>query len=67
MSLARLTRKVARPFDVNLHFDIPFDYRIIYLACRIMGGLNLAEWQKLPISLSELCINTTLRCGQSFR
>ena len=32
-----------------------------------MGGLNLAEWQKLPISLSELCINTTLRCGQSFR
>ena len=32
-----------------------------------MGALNLAEWQKLPISLSELCINTTLRCGQSFR
>ncbi|SMY23880.1 unnamed protein product [Zymoseptoria tritici ST99CH_1A5] len=32
-----------------------------------MGGLNLAEWQKLPMSLSELCINTTLRCGQSFR
>ncbi|PPJ55702.1 hypothetical protein CBER1_10103 [Cercospora berteroae] len=32
-----------------------------------MGALNLAAWQKLPISLSELCINTTLRCGQSFR
>ncbi|KAK5171934.1 8-oxoguanine glycosylase ogg1 [Saxophila tyrrhenica] len=32
-----------------------------------MGAINLAEWQKLPISLSELCINTTLRCGQSFR
>ncbi|KAK0286013.1 8-oxoguanine glycosylase ogg1 [Friedmanniomyces endolithicus] len=32
-----------------------------------MGGLNLAEWQKLPVSLTELCINTTLRCGQSFR
>ncbi|KAK4628815.1 N-glycosylase/DNA lyase [Fulvia fulva] len=32
-----------------------------------MGALNLAEWQKLPTSLSELCINTTLRCGQSFR
>jgi len=32
-----------------------------------MGGLNLAEWQKLPLSLTELCINTTLRCGQSFR
>ncbi|KAJ5442251.1 8-oxoguanine DNA glycosylase N-terminal [Penicillium cf. griseofulvum] len=27
----------------------------------------LSEWQKLPLSLSELCINTTLRCGQSFR
>ncbi|TKA22893.1 hypothetical protein B0A50_07832 [Salinomyces thailandicus] len=32
-----------------------------------MGALNLADWQKLPISLTELCINTTLRCGQSFR
>nr|OQO24645.1 hypothetical protein B0A51_08731 [Rachicladosporium sp. CCFEE 5018] len=32
-----------------------------------MGALNLAEWQKLPITLTELCINTTLRCGQSFR
>ncbi|KXL46501.1 MAG: hypothetical protein FE78DRAFT_146035 [Acidomyces sp. 'richmondensis'] len=32
-----------------------------------MVALNLSEWQKLPISLSELCINTTLRCGQSFR
>lgn len=32
-----------------------------------MGAMNLAEWQKLPVSLSELCINTTLRCGQSFR
>ncbi|CAG8116838.1 unnamed protein product [Penicillium olsonii] len=27
----------------------------------------LSEWRKLPLSLSELCINTTLRCGQSFR
>ncbi|KAL1303669.1 hypothetical protein AAFC00_007023 [Neodothiora populina] len=32
-----------------------------------MGALNLQEWNKLPISLAELCINTTLRCGQSFR
>ncbi|KAF4552580.1 8-oxoguanine DNA glycosylase-like protein [Elsinoe fawcettii] len=32
-----------------------------------MGVINLAEWQKLPVSLTELCINTTLRCGQSFR
>ncbi|KAF1936223.1 DNA glycosylase [Clathrospora elynae] len=29
--------------------------------------LRAAEWHKLPISLTELCINTTLRCGQSFR
>ncbi|KAB8076818.1 DNA glycosylase [Aspergillus leporis] len=26
-----------------------------------------SEWRRLPVSLSELCINTTLRCGQSFR
>ena len=25
------------------------------------------NWRKLPVSLSELCIDTTLRCGQSFR
>ncbi|MCJ1257252.1 8-oxoguanine glycosylase ogg1 [Lignoscripta atroalba] len=25
------------------------------------------NWSKLPVSLSELCIDTTLRCGQSFR
>ena len=24
-------------------------------------------WRSLPVSLSELCIDTTLRCGQSFR
>ncbi|OAQ99304.1 hypothetical protein LLEC1_00724 [Akanthomyces lecanii] len=24
-------------------------------------------WQKLPVTLTELCIDTTLRCGQSFR
>ncbi|KAF9735863.1 n-glycosylase dna lyase [Paraphaeosphaeria minitans] len=29
--------------------------------------VRAAEWHKLPMSLSELCINTTLRCGQSFR
>jgi N-glycosylase/DNA lyase len=25
------------------------------------------SWRKLPVSLKELCIDTTLRCGQSFR
>ncbi|KAJ5715939.1 8-oxoguanine DNA glycosylase N-terminal [Penicillium malachiteum] len=29
--------------------------------------MTFTEWRKLPVSLSELCINTTLRCGQSFR
>jgi len=33
----------------------------------IMGALKPSEWRKLPVSLTELCINTTLRCGQSFR
>ncbi|GAB1311424.1 8-oxoguanine glycosylase ogg1 [Madurella fahalii] len=28
---------------------------------------NVSEWRKLPLSLTELCIDTTLRCGQSFR
>ncbi|KAF1351102.1 DNA glycosylase [Delphinella strobiligena] len=32
-----------------------------------MGALNLRDWHKLPISLTELCINTTLKCGQTFR
>ncbi|RCI14619.1 hypothetical protein L249_6373 [Ophiocordyceps polyrhachis-furcata BCC 54312] len=25
------------------------------------------DWRKIPVSLSELCIDTTLRCGQAFR
>ncbi|KAI1607999.1 N-glycosylase/DNA lyase [Exophiala viscosa] len=28
---------------------------------------KMTEWRKLPISLNELCLATTLRCGQSFR
>jgi len=39
----------------------------ILTTSNVMGAINVAEWQKLPVSLSELCINTTLRCGQSFR
>ncbi|KAF2261911.1 hypothetical protein CC78DRAFT_469253 [Lojkania enalia] len=30
-------------------------------------SIRTSEWQKMPVSLTELCINTTLRCGQSFR
>ncbi|PQE29689.1 n-glycosylase dna lyase protein [Rutstroemia sp. NJR-2017a WRK4] len=32
-----------------------------------MGNLRTSDWRKLPVSLAELCIDTTLRCGQSFR
>lgn len=28
---------------------------------------RITEWRKLPITLNELCLATTLRCGQSFR
>lgn len=29
--------------------------------------MRATEWRKLPITLTELCLATTLRCGQSFR
>lgn len=32
-----------------------------------MAAGRITEWQKLPVALSELCLATTLRCGQSFR
>lgn len=32
-----------------------------------MSVARVTEWRKLPLSLTELCIDTTLRCGQSFR
>ncbi|KAH8676020.1 DNA glycosylase [Xylariales sp. PMI_506] len=32
-----------------------------------MVAPRISEWRKLPLSLTELCIDTTLRCGQSFR
>ncbi|CAJ2501997.1 Uu.00g048500.m01.CDS01 [Anthostomella pinea] len=32
-----------------------------------MQTARISEWRKLPLSLTELCIETTLRCGQSFR
>ncbi|OAL25380.1 hypothetical protein AYO20_10490 [Fonsecaea nubica] len=28
---------------------------------------RISEWRGLPVSLNELCLATTLRCGQSFR
>lgn len=32
-----------------------------------MASGRITEWRKLPIALTELCLATTLRCGQSFR
>lgn len=32
-----------------------------------MATGRMTEWRKLPIALTELCLATTLRCGQSFR
>ncbi|KAI0889888.1 8-oxoguanine DNA-glycosylase [Annulohypoxylon maeteangense] len=32
-----------------------------------MAPIRISEWRKLPLSLTDLCIETTLRCGQSFR
>ncbi|KAI9832869.1 MAG: 8-oxoguanine glycosylase ogg1 [Thelocarpon superellum] len=32
-----------------------------------MAPLRATEWRKFPVSLTELCIDTSLRCGQSFR
>lgn len=42
---------------------------LLHARCRplIMTVGCFSDWRKLPVSLSELCINTTLRCGQSFR
>ncbi|OAP58226.1 hypothetical protein AYL99_07316 [Fonsecaea erecta] len=28
---------------------------------------RISEWRKLPVLINELCLATTLRCGQSFR
>ncbi|KAI1768295.1 DNA glycosylase [Hypoxylon sp. FL1150] len=32
-----------------------------------MHPAQIPEWRKLPLTLADLCIETTLRCGQSFR
>ena len=30
-------------------------------------SVRITDWSKLPVTLKELCLATTLRCGQSFR
>lgn len=55
--------------DRYISLDGPFGiypdrYNLTYI---VMGVPRLSEWRKLPLSLTELSINTTLQCGQSFR
>ncbi|KAK3178940.1 hypothetical protein OEA41_001078 [Lepraria neglecta] len=32
-----------------------------------MATIRALQWRKIPVNLAELCLDTTLRCGQSFR
>ena len=32
-----------------------------------MAKTPALQWRRIPVSLVELCLDTTLRCGQSFR
>lgn len=32
-----------------------------------MAKMRTSPWRKMSVSLAELCLDTTLRCGQSFR
>jgi hypothetical protein len=51
-----------RARGVELYISLSISNNLIF-----MGNLRISEWRKLPVSLAELCIDTTLRCGQSFR
>lgn len=33
----------------------------------MMVTMRALQWRKIPVNLAELCLDTTLRCGQSFR
>ena len=35
--------------------------------CNVMTQTRALQWRKIPVNLAELCLDTTLRCGQSFR
>jgi N-glycosylase/DNA lyase len=37
------------------------------LPVKVDLSIGVMSWRKIPIGLGELCIDTTLRCGQSFR
>lgn len=50
---------------VTLASSISEAYEGLRPSCKM--AIRAAEWRKLPVTLSELCIDTTLRCGQSFR
>ena len=52
---------------VPFTFAFLSDGQVIAQFTSVMTVGAFSEWRKLPVSLNELCINTTLRCGQSFR
>lgn len=49
-------------FAYNFILSLVYDH-----AAEAMSVPKFSEWRKLPLSLTELSINTTLQCGQSFR
>lgn len=40
--------------------------RISRFFISVLGMQKAVEWRKLPLSLTELCIDTTLRCGRMY-
>lgn len=65
----RRAPKAPRSLDRYVSLDGPFRTYLgrYHVTCIAMGVPRLSEWRKLPLSLTELSINTTLQCGQSFR
>ena len=53
--------------DVFSRFIYPRTFILIAESYCIMAKTCALQWQKIPVSLAELCLDTTLRCGQSFR
>lgn len=59
-SNSMLARRASPGFLLDDSHCKPIVLFTTIMACKM-------DWKKLPMSLTELCIDTTLRCGQSFR
>jgi len=57
---------VRAPYSGVGHLELQWAASL-HKCCTAMTNLRISDWRKLPVSLAELCIDTTLRCGQSFR